>query len=174
MLEHICKCLIDLFSNRKIIQWLFFIQILCMKSLSAMLFQPSVSIFCSQSACAAYCNPNAISQYPHLLWGRNEHNRGNTGKARQLVEFLALLQQHFEFSAQTSKLNLTRSNSFSADHISREREIERELKENIQIILLQPHHSEWDVSDKPNHIENPIQINSLRISLENLNMKPPW
>ena len=108
-----------------------------------------------------------LTQYrniPIYFGGEMSTIEATLARQRQLVEFLALLQQHFEFSAQTSKLNLTRSNSFSAAHISREREIERELKENIQIIPLQPHHSEWDVSDKPNHIENPIQINSLRIS----------
>ena len=162
MLEHICKCLIDLFSNRKIIQWLFFIQILCMKSLSAMLFQPSVSIFLFTKCLCCILQSQRNIVIPIYFGGKMSTIEATLARQRQLVEFLALLQQHFEFSAQTSKLNLTRSNSFSAAHISRE--IERELKENIQIILLQPHHSEWDVSDKPNHIENPIQINSLRIS----------
>ena len=126
MLERICKCLIGLFSNRKIIQWLFFIQILCMKSLSAMLFQPSVSIFFVHKVLVLHIA--ILTQYrniPIYFGGEMSTIEATLARQRQLVEFLALLQQHFEFSAQTSKLNLTRSNSFSADHISRERDRER-------------------------------------------------
>ena len=94
-----------------------------MKSLSAMLFQPSVSIFFVHKVLVLHIAiPTQYRNIPIYFGGEMSTIEATLARQRQLVEFLALLQQHFEFSAQTSKLNLTRSNSFSADHISRERE----------------------------------------------------